>query len=194
MMTSSPISSFRRIGRDLFLSGLVTSHGGNMSLRLGDSILITRHGAMLGRLGRDDLVEASLEGVQAAASMDLAVHQAIYRVTSAQAIVHAHPVHTIALSLVERSILPAEAEGQHFLGEVPVVGQEPTAVLAPLAEEIAAALKGRCIVMARGHGSFAVGESLEQAYQWTSALEASCRVAWLLRSWAANNKGGHPSR
>lgn len=182
MAESEIVSSFRRIGRDLFLGGLVTSHGGNMTLRMRDHILITRHGAMLGHLGRDNLVEAPLEGNLAAASMDLAVHQAIYRATQARAIVHAHPVHAIALSLVRTSILPADAEGRHFLGEVPVVGEEPTAVLVPLAEGIAAALKGRPIVMARGHGCFAIGETLEQAYQWTSALEASCRVAWLLRS------------
>jgi len=39
-----------RFARDLYLTGLVTSHGGNMSLRLGEKILITRRGSMLGYL------------------------------------------------------------------------------------------------------------------------------------------------
>ena len=38
------LEEFQRIGRDLFLSGLVSSHGGNMSVRMGDRVLITHRG------------------------------------------------------------------------------------------------------------------------------------------------------
>ena len=40
----------RDIGRDCFLSGLVSSHAGNMSVRVGDRLVITRRGSMLGRV------------------------------------------------------------------------------------------------------------------------------------------------
>ncbi|HEX9976514.1 MAG TPA: hypothetical protein VGA82_04610 [Dehalococcoidales bacterium] len=39
------LEEFQRIGRDLFLSGLASSHGGNMSVRLGDRLIITRRGS-----------------------------------------------------------------------------------------------------------------------------------------------------
>jgi len=35
--------------------------------------------------------------------------------------------------------------------------------------------------MVRGHGSFAVGQMLEEAFQRTSSLEASCKALYLYR-------------
>jgi L-fuculose-phosphate aldolase len=32
--------------------------------------------------------------------------------------------------------------------------------------------------MVRGHGSFAVGQMLEEACRWTSSLEASCKTLY----------------
>jgi len=42
----------REIGRDLYTADMVSSHGGNVSIRLGDRIIIKRRGAMLGNLKR----------------------------------------------------------------------------------------------------------------------------------------------
>jgi L-fuculose-phosphate aldolase len=36
--------------------------------------------------------------------------------------------------------------------------------------------------MVRGHGSFAVGQMIEEAYQWTSSLEQVCRIICLTKS------------
>jgi len=44
------LSQFQTVGRDLFSQGLVSSHGGNLSIRLGDRLIITRRGSMLGNL------------------------------------------------------------------------------------------------------------------------------------------------
>ena len=41
---------FREIGRDLIHSQMISSHGGNLSIRLGDRVIIKRRGAQLGRL------------------------------------------------------------------------------------------------------------------------------------------------
>ncbi|RMG84580.1 MAG: fuculose phosphate aldolase, partial [Candidatus Dadabacteria bacterium] len=120
---------FRDIGRDLFVAGLITSHGGNMSVRLGDRIVITRRGAMLGRLRPEDLVETGLEAddsMVTLASTELVVHRAIYRATSALAIVHTHPLHATALSLVEDAIVPVDSEGSYLLHRVPVVSAAKT--------------------------------------------------------------------
>ena len=105
---------FARIGRDLWTSGAVSSHGGNMSVRDGDRILITRTGSMLGHLGEGDVVETSLvacdDARDATCSVELVVHRAIYAATDAAAIVHAHTVHTIVRSLLEDSIVPVDSE------------------------------------------------------------------------------------
>ena len=51
-----------------------------------------------------------------------------------------------------------------------------------MAEAISAALVDYKLCMLRGHGLFATGNLLEEAYQWSSALEASARIAYLVRA------------
>lgn len=176
---------FRDIGRDLFVAGLITSHGGNMSVRLGDRIVITRRGAMLGRLRPEDLVETGLEAddsMVTLASTELVVHRAIYRATSALAIVHTHPLHATALSLVEDAIVPVDSEGSYLLHRVPVVSAAKTVGSAEVARILPPALRDHRIAVLRGHGAFAVGELLEEAYMVSSTLEASARILCILKS------------
>jgi L-fuculose-phosphate aldolase len=56
-----------------------------------------------------------------------------------------------------------------------------------LADIIAQALKQHRIVMVHGHGSFAIGQLLEEAHNYTTILEESCRVTCLLRSLQASS-------
>ncbi|MDO8914817.1 MAG: class II aldolase/adducin family protein, partial [Coriobacteriia bacterium] len=116
---------FARIGRDLWLSGAVSSHGGNMSVRDGDRLFITRTGSMLGHLGEGDVVETSLaecdDPRDERCSVELVVHRAIYAATGAHAIVHAHTVHTIVRSMIEDRIVPVDSESLLRLQDVPVV-------------------------------------------------------------------------
>jgi L-fuculose-phosphate aldolase len=168
------LEQFRAAGRMLWEAGLVSSHGGNMSVRQPDGgLLVTRTGSMLGRLNEGDLVVVAADGSsRGEPSMDTALHSAAYEETGAGAVLHAHPRHAIALSLAMEAIEPADAEGKLRLGAVPVVE----------AEGVARALRDAPIVMARGHGSYARGDDLWQALQWTSVLEESAQVLWLLRT------------
>lgn len=175
---TSLLDQFRRVGRDLYAADLVSSHGGNMSVRPGEAIVITTHGSRLGHLTQADLVEVAPDSASAAEpSMDLALHRAIYAaVPQAQAVVHAHPRHAIALSLVSKEIRPRDLEGRHYLGLVPVVAGD-----GDVAAALAAALRQHKIAVVAGHGSYAWGEDLWQALQWTSILEESAQVLWLAR-------------
>jgi L-fuculose-phosphate aldolase len=178
------IEDFQSIGRDLFQSGLVSSHGGNMSVRQGDRILITRRGSMIGHLEKRDLIETGLHqndsGI-ALASTELLVHRAVYRATSALAIVHAHPRVAIALSMHEDTIIPLDTEGSYLLHKVPVVAVEFSSGSTELAEVIADILKTYKIAMLRGHGCFSTGQMLEEAYQWVSVLEETSQIIYYSR-------------
>jgi L-fuculose-phosphate aldolase len=175
---TSLLDQFRWVGRDLYATGLVSSHGGNMSVRRGEGVLITTHGSRLGHLSRADLVEVRPDADAASRpSVDLAFHRAIYAtVPQARAVVHAHARHAIALSLVSNEIRPRDAEGRHYLALVPVVPGD-----GDVAGALAAALRQCQIVVVAGHGSYAWGDDLWQALQWTSILEESAHVLWLLR-------------
>ena len=178
-MTSAVLEQFQRVGRDLFVAGLVSSHGGNMSVRQGDRILITRRGSMLAHLDERDVIDIGLEENDAnvtLASTEIVVHRAIYQATSALAIVHTHPPYAIAQSLAKDEIVPVDSEGSYLLHKVPVVAAQLTAGSSEVAELLPRWLKEYDVVMLRGHGPFAIGHLLEEAYQLTSVLEMSCRV------------------
>lgn len=172
------------VGRDLYAHDLVTSHGGNLSLRRpAGGALITATGAMLGRLDASTVVAiddtgAPLEAGARAPSSNTDIHVAIYVAhPQAEAILHAHPAHAVARTLASEAdaLEPANFEGRMLLGRVPVVdgeGPEPPAV-------IAAALYECPLVLVRGHGSFAIGPDLWQALNYTSALEESAQILTL---------------
>lgn len=174
--------SFRTIGRDIFVAGLISSHGGNLSVRDGERIIITRRGSMLGRLTPEDLVVTGMEPCRddERCSRELVVHREIYRRTDALAVAHAHPVHAIARSFWADAIVPADSEGRYVLGEVPVVEAKETIGSAEAAVLVADALRERPVAVLRSHGAFARGQALEEAFYHISVLEASVRVLDLL--------------
>lgn len=179
MIDERILRQFQEIGRDLYVADLVSSHGGNMSVRFGDRLVIKRRGAMLGRLKEGDLVETGLEkpdsGI-ALASTELVAHRAIYVATPALAVVHAHPRTAIALSLSREEIVPIDNEGSYLLHRVPVVTAEFASGSAELVEKLPRVLQEYKIAMLRGHGCFSIGQTLEEAFQWVSCLEESCQI------------------
>lgn len=183
------ISQFQAVGQSLFARGLISSHSGNLSIRIGDRLFITHRNSMLGCLKEQDLVETGISKNDRAtplASTELAVHRCVYKQTSATALVHAHPPYAVALSFSEREIVPCDVEGQMLLGRIPVLGWERVVRPGELAEEISGVLKDHKVVVVRGHGSFTVGQLLEEAYHYTTALEESCRLLYLLRTLGIN--------
>jgi L-fuculose-phosphate aldolase len=178
------LDQFRKFGRELFLQGVNSSHSGNMSVRVGDRILITRRGSMLSDLTERDIVETGLSEDDShivLASTEIKIHRAIYQNTSALAIVHAHPPVAIALSLLYREIKPIDTEGIYYFKTIPVIETELTVGSDEVAEKLPPVLQNYKIALLRGHGSFAVGQMLEEAFQWTSSLEMTCKVIYLAR-------------
>ncbi len=78
--------------------------------------------------------------------------------------------------------MPKNAEVLSALGVVPVVGWHAEVRPGGLADIIAQALKQRRIVVVYGHGSFAIGQLLDEAYNLTTSLEEYCQVLCLLKS------------
>jgi L-fuculose-phosphate aldolase len=170
---------FHEIGRDLYAQNMVSSHGGNLSIRLGDRVVIKRRGAMLGALKPHDLVETRLDkndsGV-ALASTELLVHRTVYLNTPALAICHCHPRTAIAFSLSRDEIVPVDNEASYLLKKIPVITEEFASGTPQMAHKVSEALKNYKIIMLRGHGSFATGQTLDEAFFWSSTLEEACQI------------------
>lgn len=170
------MGTFAEVGKDLYHLGLVSSHGGNLSVRVGHEMWITGTGTMLGRLRERHISfvrpDGGYEGPPP--SSDTTLHTAIYALGGAGAVVHAHPHHAIAISFEAERFVPPDFEGQHFLEDVPVIPQGPNQVA-----QIASALQSRLVALLQGHGAYARGQTLWEALHWITALEESAHIAWL---------------
>ena len=178
-MTEVPpgvLQQMQEVGRDLYQLALVTSHGGNLSMRVGHEMWITGTNTMLGRLKVRHISLVSPSGAHEGPppSSDTVLHAAVYAVTGANAVAHAHPRHAIALSFDTDLFIPGDLEGELHLNDVPVIAAGPMQT-----EQIANALQSRLIVILRGHGAYARGHNLWEALHWVTALEESAHIAWL---------------
>ncbi|MCU0640773.1 MAG: class II aldolase/adducin family protein [Candidatus Margulisbacteria bacterium] len=179
------LEDFKRVGRMLFTEGLVDSHGGDFSRRQGDRIYITRRDAMLGDLREGDLVEVGLEPGEndKEASRELPTHRAIYRECPAEAIVHTHSANAIAVSLTDNKIIPQDAEGLSVFRSAAIVRAHSAIASDEVARLLPTFLQAPNVAaVVKGHGVFAVGKTVEEAYHYASALENSCRVLIAVRS------------
>jgi L-fuculose-phosphate aldolase len=165
---------FARIGKRLFSEHLVGGNFGNISIRHDTSgFYIKRTGAYLDVA--KEPVYVPLEGeVPSDASSEYRVHREVYKKTPHRAIVHAHPPAAVAISLVRNLIIPEDSEGMMLCPEIPVVTGAPGTQ--EIADNVAAALMNSRLVIVRGHGTFAAGKTLDEAYLYTSLCEHACRV------------------
>lgn len=178
------IEQFKLVGKLMFEEGLVHAGAGNLSIRQGDNILITRKGSMLSILKDEDIVTVGIEPSEADkdASIELVVHRAIYKGSKAQAIVHAHPAYAIALSNTEEKIIPQDAEGKFYLKSIPVVKARDTIGSEEIARFLPPVFGGGYVsAIVKGHGTFAVGADLIEAYKLTSTLENTCKIILLTK-------------
>jgi L-fuculose-phosphate aldolase len=174
----SILKEFQLIGEQLLTLQMNSSHSGNISVRMDEKVLITRHGAMLGALREVDLIEVNLwdEAFDREASMEVTTHRAIYRSTDARSIIHSHPPYTISLSILHEKILPLDVEGKYYFEEIPIVDE---------VQKISSFLGENKVVVVRGHGIFATGHSLKEALQHSTALECSCKIIYLVKMFEA---------
>lgn len=169
-----------KFGRKLVQQGLVESHLGNISVRKGGRMLITKSGTPLDEISEEGVVEveidkpSSLDGV---ASSETPVHRAIYRKTPSLAVIHAHPPFAVIESLLgEDRIVPLDHEGRYLLCEIPVIRGEFNTP--ELADNISDALKTSKGAVVFSHGTFAAGKTLEEAFIATALIEHSCKLKY----------------
>ncbi|MFC8199488.1 class II aldolase/adducin family protein [Streptomyces sp. NPDC057298] len=164
--------------------GLVVGTSGNVSVRVGDTVLVTPTGVPYDRLTPEDVCGVSLDGRQVLGPLvptsETPMHLAVYRATDARAVVHTHAVHATAVStLVDE--LPLVHYMAADLGGPVRVAPYATYGTEKLAENMLGALRDRTACLLQNHGTLAHGANLAQAYDRTAQLEWMCRV-WLTAS------------
>ncbi|NJQ02105.1 class II aldolase/adducin family protein [Streptomyces zingiberis] len=161
--------------------GLVVGTSGNVSVRLGDTVLVTPSAVPYHRLGPGDAVGVGLDGHRRLGRLrptsELPLHLAVYRATGAAAIVHTHAVHATAVSTLVTEV-PLVHYAAALLGGPVRVAPYALYGSEELARHTVEALRDRTGCLLRNHGTITYGDSLDQAYERTAQLEWLCRV-WL---------------
>ncbi len=160
--------------------GCNDSHSGNLSVRDGERIFVTPTGACADTLTPEELVVCTLDAPGAGASLDTPLHLAVYRQNpAARAVIHSHGPHAIAITLNGRDFRPPDFEGQLYFPTVPVVTIPFDRYVADSPALVAALLARHPVAVVRGHGVYAWGSDLNQAYKWSCSLELSAKTALL---------------
>jgi len=164
--------------------GLVVGTSGNVSVRVGDTVLVTPSGVPYDRLTPDDVTGVDLDGRQVLGTLiptsELPMHLAVYRTTDALAVVHTHAVHATAVSTLVPE-LPAIHYMTSALGGPVRVAPYAAYGTRELAENMLRALTDRSGCLLQNHGTVTHGATLDQAYDRTAQLEWMCRL-WLTAS------------
>ncbi|WP_330311502.1 class II aldolase/adducin family protein [Streptomyces sp. NBC_00523] len=164
--------------------GLVVGTSGNVSLRVGDTVLVTPSGVPYDRLRPEDLTGVDPEGNQTfgtlAPTSELPLHLAVYRNTDAKAVVHTHAVHATAVSTLVTEV-PSVHYAAAMLGGTVRVAPYARYGTPELAANMLTALRDRTGCLLANHGTATYGATLDEAYDRTAQLEWLCRV-WLTAS------------
>ncbi|MEU6017347.1 class II aldolase/adducin family protein [Streptomyces sp. NPDC047515] len=174
------VATARRTASD----GLVVGTSGNVSARVGGTVLVTPSGVPYERLGPEDAVGVDLEGNRVlgelAPTSELPLHLAVYRNSEAAAVVHTHAVHATAVSTLVAEVPPVHYAAAMLGGTVRVAAYARYGT-EELAENMLAALRERTGCLLQNHGTVTHGATLEEAYDRTAQLEWLCRL-WLAAS------------
>ena len=173
------LPQFRLAGETLFATGCNNSHSGNLSILHGETVVITRTGAMLGALGADDLVVTSFEpgeDERRRASSELPVHLVIYEKTGYTAVAHGHAVWAVLAGWFTDELKPLDVEAAYHFGRIPIVECVPATASPKLGDALAGVLRESPVVILRGHGVFSAGATIEQAMQRICSVNDSAHL------------------
>lgn len=178
------------LAKSMFDRGLTHGSTGNISARTEDGgLLVSPTGTSFGRLdpgrlSRFDAKGRLIDGDQPTKEMPL--HSAFYETrSSAGAVVHLHPAHSVALSMQpdvdeDDFLPPLTPYAVMQLGRVKLLP-----VFLPGDPAMGAAVRGlagkRSAVMLAHHGPVVAGKTVEAACNAIEELEATARLALLLR-------------
>lgn len=194
-MKEAIISLFQKVGRASLAIGLQNSHSGNMACLLWISrkrsqLVITRSGAQKGDLEAEDILFINTaKEKKPEASSELIVHQAILNLPNVGASLHAHAkdmtLMTLAFSTESQkrlSFSPLDILGIVYLTLIPIISVRKAYGSVELAREVASGLKDYPVVAVRGHGLFARGKTLLEAFFHAGIADFSAKVWKSLKS------------
>jgi L-fuculose-phosphate aldolase len=174
-----------RYGQRMAADRLAVGSAGNLSIRLGDTVVMTPTSINYDQITERNICVLDAEGVlldgDGARSSEWPMHRRIYDLTDAGAVVHTHSPFAVAMSTVCDE-LPAVHYSVLRLGG-PTVRVAPYTTFGSdgLAGAAAQALDGRFAAILQNHGAIAYGATIDEAYDRALLLEWLAEVYWRAR-------------
>ncbi len=168
-----------RAVEELYAHGLITSTGGNVSVRIpgANQAWITPNSSAKGALRPDMLVRVDLDGnavddTPYAPSSERMIHCAIYRQNpQVGAVIHSHAPKATTLALADLPFLPISTEAA-FIGELPRVPFIMPGT-GELADAVAKAVMGAPAALMQNHGLIVAGSDLKRGIDMTMVIEST---------------------
>ncbi len=172
-------------GQKMAADRLAVGSAGNLSIRLGDTVVMTPTGVNYDLIGERDICVLDAEGTlldgEGARSSEWPMHCKIYDLTDAQAVVHTHSPFAVALSTVCEEIPAVHYSVLRLGGPTVRVAPYTTFGSDGLADAASAALDGRFAALLQNHGAVAYGATIDEAYDRAVLLEWLAEVYWRAR-------------
>lgn len=184
------ISELCGAAQRLSASGLSPGSSGNVSVRTGDRVLLSRTGADLGTLTSEDFAVLDLGGSLLDGprpSKEFPFHTALYRRSEEfRAVLHIHSTYATAASLfapwsARSAIPPITPYFVMRVGQTPLIPYHHPGDAAQ-AEVIRSWPHGFRAVLLQNHGPVVAGRTVAEAMAATLELEETCKLLTLTGS------------
>lgn len=173
-----------KYARKIVEQHLVVGPGGNISAAHDGKMYISPSGLTLDEIQEDQWVEVDIASGRVAdnglrPSSEVLMHLYTYRENpQVQAVVHTHPPHCIALTLVADELPIMFPDQAALIGKTVFV---PYVV--PTTDRLASAVKAHVkeasTILLVNHGLVTIGRNLSEAYYRTEIVEESAKI-WLI--------------
>jgi len=172
-------------GKELYDCGMVKGSGGNISIKMNHSVLLTPTGSFLGHLNKDLISKTDLNGVLIDGpkpTKELPMHLAAYKARqNINAVVHLHSPYATALAstLLPDEFMPiflpsvAIKAGRIRIAEFALPGTEI------LANVVYDSLKFGPAVLLSHHGIVTTGKDLTEAVSIAYEIEENCHLYYI---------------
>ena len=170
----------RDMGLHLLETGLVIGTWGNVSVRVGDKVVITPSGADYTILAEEDMTVIDLatgdyEGAKP--SSEKGLHLEVYRQRKdINAVIHVHSPHASTLAAARRELPPILDDVAQLIGPNVRVADYALPSTKKIVRKTMRALKGRMAALMENHGAICLGRSLDEALLCCQVLEKGCKA------------------
>lgn len=170
----------REMGVRLVQAGLVIGTWGNVSVRLGNKMVITPSGADYSKLADDDMPLVDLETGEYEGpkpSSERGLHSAVYlERKDIGAVIHVHSPHASTLAAARRELPPVLDDVAQLIGPSVRVADYALPSTKKIVRATMKALRGRMAALMANHGAICLGRSLDEAFLCCQVLEKGCKA------------------